>query len=86
MTSTVNPALRIERNVFLRMNNFEEAAKWFAKVPPSYSITHYDYDYETEKYIPVEILPERVQRLFKKSPHLIFSNGFKDCLGTPIRS
>ncbi len=38
---------------FLRMNNFEEAAKWFAKVPPSYSITHYDYCtiMKQEKYI-----------------------------------
>ncbi|MBU5894449.1 hypothetical protein JVW19_20985, partial [Vibrio cholerae O1] len=29
----------LEGTYFLRMNNFEEAAKWFAKVPPSYSIT-----------------------------------------------
>ena len=58
----------LEGTYFLRMNNFEEAAKWFAKVPPSYSITHYDYDYETEKYIPVEILPNEFNGYSKNLP------------------
>ena len=75
----------LEGTYFLRMNNFEEAAKWFAKVPPSYSITHYDYDYETEKYIPVEILPNEFNGYSKISP-LIFSNGFKRLFSVPADS
>ena len=75
----------MEGTYFLRMNNFEEAAKWFAKVPPSYSITHYDYDYETEKYIPVEILPNEFNGYSKISP-LIFSNGFKRLFSVPADS
>lgn len=70
---------------FLRMNNFEEAAKWFAKIPESYSIAHYDYDYETEKYIPVEVLPNEFNGYSGISP-LIFSNGFKRLFSVPAAS
>lgn len=59
------------------MNNFAEAAKWFAKVPESYSLTHYKYDYETEKYIPTGISSDDFNGYSEISP-LIFSNGFKD--------
>ena len=70
---------------YLRMNNFAEAAKWFAKVPESYSLTHYKYDYETEKYIPTGISSDDFNGYSEISP-LIFSNGFKRLFSVPAAS
>ena len=70
---------------YLRMNNFAEAAKWFAKVPESYSLTHYKYDYETEKYIPAGISSDDFNGYSEISP-LIFSNGFKRLFSVPAAS
>ena len=70
---------------YLRMNNFAEAAKWFAKVPESYSLTHYKYDYETEKYIPTGISSDDFNGYSEISP-LIFSNGFKRLFSVPASS
>ena len=67
------------------MNNFAEAAKWFAKVPESYSLTHYKYDYETEKYIPAGISSDDFNGYSEISP-LIFSNGFKRLFSVPAAS
>ena len=61
---------------FLRMNQFEEAAKWFAKVPQSYKIDRYEYDFDTQQYVPMPERPNEFNGYSKISP-LIFSNGFK---------
>lgn len=70
---------------YLRMNQFEEAAKWFAKVPQSYQVARYQYDWQTEKYVSVPNLQHQFNGYSGISP-LIFSNGFKRWFDVPAAS
>lgn len=70
---------------YLRMNQFEEAAKWFAKVPQTYNIPDSTYDYKTEKYILIPDQPNKFNGYAGISP-LIFSNGFKRLFSVPAHS
>lgn len=70
---------------FLRMNQFEEAEKWFAKVPESYSPPFYSYDYEKNAYVLADNEPGKFDGYSHISP-LIFSNGFKRLFSVPADS
>lgn len=70
---------------YLRMNQFEEASKWFAKVPQTYNIPDSTYDFATEKQIIVPNRPDEFNGYAGISP-LIFSNGFKRLFSVPANS
>lgn len=72
---------------FLRMNQFEEASKWYAKIPQSqsYAVPHYKYDYETEEYKLASISSDEFNGYSGISP-LLFSNGFKRLFSVPAAS
>ena len=70
---------------YLRMNQFEEAAKWFAKVPQSYQITRYEYNWDRKEYVSIAYEPDQFNGYSHISP-LIFSNGFKRWFDVPAET
>lgn len=65
---------------YLRMRQFKEAGKWYARIPNSYKIFKQKFDWST--YENVDLNPEDYNGYSQISP-LIFSNGFKRWFNYP---
>lgn len=68
---------------FLRIRNFEEAMKWYGRVPDAYATIDSIYDYENQ--VTIHIPQEQFNGYSGISP-LIFSNGLKRLFSVPAAS